>query len=262
MDRIPPPHYRPRSVDLVVVLLALFGVSDAHAQSVIGRVIDTSSGAAIPTAEVALLEAGGRPVALGVTNSTGWFHLRLAEAGVYQLAASGPGYEELIADSIQVDAGAELELELRLGPRPYEVEGIEVVTRRMVPGPIRDYYWRAEQHKKTGRGIVLDRVALHEFRGLSSSQVLRRQPFVRESRRGGPAAILLKNLRPNFFGGSSWCEPAYYLDGLPADAGILSIPVSDLEGIEVYRGNQIFFLLPPGGGRAGCGAILAWTRRG
>lgn len=263
MDRIPPSHYRPGSFDLVVALLAFFGASDAYAQSVIGRVVDASSGAPIPTAEVALMEAGGRPVALGVTDSTGWFRLRLAEAGVYQLAASGPGYEELTSDSVQVDPGEELVLELRLGPRPYEVEGIEVVTRRMVPGPIRDFYWRAEQHKRTGRGIILDRVALRGFAGLSSSQVIRRQPFIRESRRGGPPAIVIRDVRPNLFG-AGWCEPAYFLDGLPVDApGILSIPVSDLEGIEVYRGNQIFFAPPAGGGpKTGCGVIMAWTRRG
>lgn len=253
----------PFQLRLVLVLVFLACAGEAGAQSVIGRVVDGSSGAPIPTAEVALLEESGRPVALAVTDSTGWFRLTLAEAGVYQLAASGPGYEELVADSVQVGTGEELALELRLGPRPFEMTSIRVVTRRMVPGPLRDFYWRAEQHEKTGRGTVLDRVALREFAGLSSGAVIRRQPFVRESRRGGPSAILIKDRRPGMLG-TRYCEPAYYLDGLPVDAaGILSIPVSDLEGIEVYVRTEILFALPPGGGRSKeCGAILAWTRRG
>lgn len=244
------------------LLLSLALVSGVQAQEVTGRVLDGATEEPIATAEVALLAETGEPVALAVTDSAGWFRLRSAQPGVYRLEALGPGYEPLTVDSLRVDSGEGVAVELRLGARPFQMEAIEVLARRpMVSGPLRDYYWRVDQHRKTGRGIILDRAALVEYHGLSSMQVLGRQPFVKESRRGGPAAILLKNRRPGFIP-TPYCTPAHYLDGLPVEAtGILSIPVSDLEGIEVYRSGEVpaFFQRSRA---SGCGVILAWTRPG
>ena len=51
-------------------------------------------------------------------------------------------------------------------------------------------------------------------------------------------------------------------DGLPVDALTLGLPASDLEGLEVYRGNlevPAEFMRSPRA--ADCGVILAWTRR-
>lgn len=235
------------------------------AQVVTGRTVDASTNEPVQTAEVALLDEAGAPVALAVTDSTGWFRMQARAAGMYTLEALGPGYETLTVDSVVLPEGEAITVELRLGPRPFELSPLEVVGRRpMISGPLRDYYYRVDQHRLTGRGIVLTREDLTEKHGQSARGVLREQPFLKESSRGGPSRILLKRrgITDRFQG--DYCEPDYFLDGQPVDAlGVIAIPVSDLEGLEVYRGVSE---VPPYFQRSDnafrCGVILAWTRRG
>lgn len=251
------------AVSGIASFLLLLSANGSQAQSLAGRVLDSSTGVAVPTAEVALLDSRGAPVGLAVSDSSGWFLLRLADAGIYRLEFSGPGYSPLTVDSVMVGDGEDVVLELRLGPRPFEVEPITVVSRRAVPGPLRDFYWRAEQHQKTGRGVVVDRVELMKFTGMASRHVLAQQVFVKETVRGGPARILIKK-RMIRIGGDTHCEPDYYLDGLPVGPlGVLAIPASDLEGLEIYRGvSEVPAAFQRRRNAVECGVILAWTRRG
>lgn len=251
-------------VPAMVLSLFVSAHSRANAQEVTGRVLDAATGEPIGTAELALVGYEGELVALAVSDSSGWFRLRLVAPGVYRLEASGPGYASTTVDSVRVDSREEVAVELRLGPRPFEVDAITVLARRpMVPGPLRDFYWRAEQHAKTGRGVVVDRVELEEFHGQSARRVLAQQVFVKETVRGGPARILVKK-RLLKFGGDTHCEPDYYLDGLPVDAlAVLAIPASDLEGIEIYRGvSEVPAFFHRTQNSMECGVLLAWIRRG
>lgn len=253
-----------RVLSSCLLLLCLCPPSGAGAQAVMGRILDAATGEAVPTVELALLGEDGELVALAVSDSIGWFRVRLASPGVYRLEAAGPGYAPLVVDAVEVAGREEVAIEVRLGPRPFEVDAIEVVARRaMVPGPLRDFYWRAEQHEKTGRGIVVDRAELERFHGQTARRVLAQQVFIKESSRGGPVRILVKK-RLVRFGGDTHCEPDYYVDGLPVDAlGVLAIPASDLEGIEVYRGvSEVPAAFQRTGNSVGCGVLLAWIRRG
>jgi outer membrane receptor for ferrienterochelin and colicin len=58
---------------------------------------------------------------------------------------------------------------------------------------------------------------------------------------------------------STTCEPRYFMNGFPSDAGILQTPVLDVAGIEIYRGPSE----TPGefmGAQSMCGAIVVWTK--
>lgn len=244
------------------VLFVVLSSNGVHAQSVKGRISDAATGAPVPRVEVALLNAEQEPAALGVSDSAGWFNLRVGSGGIYQLEVVGPGYSTLKLDSILVDQSEEVVVEVRLGPLPFQLDPIQVVTRRMVSGPLRDFYWRAEQNSKTGRGIVVDRAELEQFAGHPSRRVLAQQVFVREAIRGGPARILVKR-RLVKFGGDDYCEPDFFVDGNRVDAlAVLSIPATDLEGLEVYRGvSQVPTQFQRSKNSVECGVILAWTRR-
>jgi len=58
------------------------------------------------------------------------------------------------------------------------------------------------------------------------------------------------------------CGPAFFLDGIPADATVFYLQSpNDVEGVEVYSGPSE---TPPEleGIRSGCGAVAIWTRIG
>lgn len=244
MDRISRRPCRLTVASLVLVLLVLACAGDAGAQSVVGRVVDASSGAPINTAEVALLDTAGVLVGLAVTDAEGRFSIRVARDGSYRLEASGPGYAPLVTDSLEVVRPEIVTVELRLGLEPIELDGIDVVTERSVPAPLSDYYWRLQRSRSMGFTTMLERTQLAELEGNSARNVISRQAFTRVTTRGAPRILL----RARGHGGG-YCEPRYLLDGKGVDAMLLlMIPVTDLEGLEIDR-------------RGRCGVIRAWIRR-
>ncbi len=55
------------------------------------------------------------------------------------------------------------------------------------------------------------------------------------------------------------CAPKYYIDGIPSDQSATDTPISDVYGVEVYRGpseTPVEFL----SSEAGCGVISIWTK--
>jgi len=55
------------------------------------------------------------------------------------------------------------------------------------------------------------------------------------------------------------CAPKYFIDGIPSDQSATDTPISDIYGIEVYRGpseTPVEFLTS----EAGCGVISIWTK--
>lgn len=99
---------------------------------------------------------------------------------------------------------------------------------------------------------------MEQLTGLQSRGVLARQAFVKTTIRGGSARILVRSRR------GGYCEPDYFMDGLRVDAlDVLTIPASDLEGIEICRGvSEVPAAFQRSTNALECGVILAWIRRG
>lgn len=229
---------------LVLTTAMLLVGTSAKAQIISGQVLDAETGAPIPAAEVALLDTAGALVGLALSDAEGRFSIRVAHDGSYRLEASGPGYASLVTDSLEITSPEIVTVELRLGLRPIVVDGIDVVTERSVPAPLSDYYWRLQRSRSMGFTTMLERSQLADLEGSSARTVISHQAFTRVSTRGGRRILL----RSRGHGGG-YCEPAYFLDGRAVDAlAILTMPVADLEGLEIERGR-------------GCGVIRAWIRR-
>lgn len=237
--------------------LALTAVSNALcAQGLSGRVFDGLSGEPVVGVEVTALDGAEEPVGLAVSDSTGTFAMRLTEAGTYRVVADAAGYEVLTVDSVTIGIQEMVRIELRLGPRPFDMEEITVVTRRVDRPGLDQFYERLDRNSKAGRGVILDREALERYGGFSGATALARVSLrIQEVTRPGGGVIMR---RP---GVSPWCVPAIFLDGMPVDAFTLqSLPASNLAGIEMYRGMlevPAQYGWAPG---SDCGVILAWTR--
>lgn len=236
-------------------------------QALVGRAFDAVTGQGIQGVEVAVLDPAGRPVGLAVSDSAGVFGAALAEAGRFRVVATAPGYDSLAVDSLVVGLGEEVRIELRLGPRPLDVEALTVVARQGGGSlALRDFYRRLDREGRTGRsgrGLVLGPDVLDGYAGVTAAGVLARESLMVREVTGLRSGVALRGrgARPL---GPEWCRPAIFLDGLPVDAAALrSIPAQWLVGIEVYRDLMAmpaeYSWVPEAGS---CGVVLAWTRRG
>lgn len=248
---------------LGAALVAAWPVA-AGAQALAGRVFDGFSGEPVARAEVVVLGGEGTPAGLALSDSLGAFHIPLDRPGSYRLVTTATGYDRLAVDSLTVEADQLVTVELRLGPRPLEVEGLSVVARRVVgPPALRAFYQRLERHRKTGRGVILDRTILDQHVGQTGVRALARESFnVREFAAYGGGRVEVRRLGARF-GQGPWCEPAMFLDGLPVEAAtIRSIPASSLAGVELYRGaHEVPAEFMWADRSLQCGVVLAWTRR-
>ncbi|MFO7895029.1 MAG: carboxypeptidase-like regulatory domain-containing protein [Longimicrobiales bacterium] len=242
----------------------LMAADGAAAQALTGRVFDGTSGEAVAGAEVAVLGDDVAPIGLAVSDSAGAFHIPLGDAGSYRLVATAVGYDSLSVDSIAVGDAEAVWVELRLGPRPFDVEGLTVVARRPTgPLSLREFYRRLDRYEQYGgSGVVLSREALDRHIAQTGASVLARESIHVREVTGLGGGIIVKR-RTARFGQSQWCTPAFFLDGNRVDGQtIRSIPASDLLGIELYRGVGDIpaeFMTAPGA--TSCGVVLAWSRR-
>ena len=235
------------------------------AQTLLGETLDAATGGSVVGVEIAVFRKDGGIAGLGVSDEDGRFQIRLAEPGRYQLIGNAIGYDTLSIDSLVVASQEEVTLRLLFGPRPIAVEAVSVVARQNVAtGLMQDYYVRAERYEKFGIGFVLSRDGLDEFRGQDmSTALLHSTGVVEQTTSAGPARLILKRKGATSIFHGPFCDPAFFLDGLPIDeAAVRGIPATDLEGIEIYRGvSQVPLYYLRSGPATECGVVLLWSRR-
>ena len=113
-----------------LLALGAFGSPGLQAQSISGRVVDASSDAPIPAAQVRLVRVldGQTDVLASLPSGTsGQYRIILPGPGDYRILASSLGYTD--SELIPFRIGGpddEIEITLRLTTRPVEIEGIEV----------------------------------------------------------------------------------------------------------------------------------------
>lgn len=226
----------PILLTLAAALVAL-GAGPVSAQIVIsGTITDDGTDQPIATVQVLAIAEAGDTVGATLSNAQGAFRLSIPGEGTFSLSIRRVGYQPLMAEALEVGAGDELQIAVRMDPQAVPLEAVTVVAqRRAEPIRITQFRERAEESRRLGRGRVYLRGDLDRMRSLSAGSLLE---------------------------GVSWgggrCRPVVLLNGLPADGILSSISADDLEGVEIYRGvTQI----PPEYYRYGmCGLALFWTR--
>lgn len=220
------------------------------ASTVQGQVVDQESGR--PLAEVAVSLAsgpGGTPGAgTRITNAEGRFRFRSVPPGTYRIVATRIGYRER-TDTLEVEAGSDLEMYLPLTVSPVPLAPITVEVTRHAPGPLDDF----QDRRRTRPGTFIDREQIENRHPIYFSDLLRMVPGARVvPGRFSGSVVLLR-------GG---CRPRLWVDGVPISSspeGVDAIiqPL-DVEAIEIYHASE----LPAEFGSSSCGAIIVWTRRG
>lgn len=224
----------------VLVVLALHVPAKACAQAVTGQAVDADDGSALSAAEVTLLDDDGSPIRTVVTDSTGHFGLPLSTAGSYTIRIEHLGYRGATSRTFQVGEGEVLRLELRLGRDAIELEPLVVRARdKAVATHAPEYFERSGRNLRLGRGRILTRGDLEPLGDRTVREALEAK-MLHFTNHGYP------------------CEPDIYWNGLAVPSW--EIPVTDVEGIEVYRGvSEVPQQYQKDPNATDCGVVLVWS---
>jgi hypothetical protein len=215
----------------------MLAAASASAQTIVGRAIDQVTNAPVIAAQIELIDRKGDVRARSVTDTSGWFRLSAPEPGRYFVRTGSLGYANTQTDTVSLQPGLELQVELPLSAEVVPVAPLHIVAQRTIRvGHLSSYYDRLEWSKRTGLGRVIPRDEVARMRLSRISNLLAQYP-------------------PR-----SGCRMTYMLDGLPMSREEIdrSSTPDDIEGVEIYRAlHQVPVEYSH---RTSCGLVLVWTR--
>lgn len=198
--------------------------------SLVGKVLDPQ-GRSVPGAVVALFASAGDAQLNTHTDASGSYKFVDLRSGNYLLEAHAPGFSSYREEDIQIEAGKELSVNLRLTMGTVEEQ--VSVTASSTPQPV-------EQISKAL--TIVENASLQERQDYSLLDAVRLTPGVRVQQLGGPGAfseIRIRGLRPE--------DTAVLIDGMrlrdasgtQADASSLleDFLITDISRIEILRGS-------------------------
>jgi hypothetical protein len=119
------------AVGVLAVLASLPAMSVAlHAQTVRGVVLDERSALPVTGAVVALLDENGDRRAAVFSDSLGAFTIRATRAGSFRLWVERITYQPRLTPAVQLAAGSDHEVTVRLAPRTQAMRTVTVIGHR------------------------------------------------------------------------------------------------------------------------------------
>jgi Carboxypeptidase regulatory-like domain len=254
-----------------VLLLAVSAIT-LHAQSlaaqprnarVNGAVVDKTSGAPVSGATVVFL-GDGRAL---TTDSSGLFRFEKLPSGIARFLVRAPGFPAgalivALAPGEALDRRVELDSVtparvVETAPAPARSNGqmlapVTVEAERSL-GP---RFAAFERRRKTGGGQYLTHDDIVNRQYSTLQDVARSLRGVNVECSGGSQGCQIRMVRAPMR-----CLPEYIVDDNVDNIFGPTVPVRDIEGLEVYTGAADV----PGeyaGRNAGCGVIVIWTRSG
>ena len=250
-----------RTLPLVTALVCCVLAGPAFAQTVRGKVVNRTTGIAVPGASMLLLDETGQVRKMAITDATGAYSVEVPDPGNYTFRIDAPGYGTHNEPQFAVLAGRILELEIRLWDLT-ELAPVVVTAEstRFAPGPLEGFYDRLEH----GRGAFVTREQI-ELMGVNRfTDILRMTPSVNVVPMRGSNSYTIRIKGTGRVGRD--CPPLLWVDDvrwgridLDGEGPDRELFPSDIEGIEVYRPSAI--PIDFSGFDTSCGAVVVWTRR-
>lgn len=209
-----------------------------------GRVTD-SAGVAIADADVAIVEIH----ALTRTDGQGRFTLSKVPRGEHELSVRRLGYQPTTVKTVVGDM--EYSYDVTMSQQAAVIDAVNVNADLKLRLGIEDFYRR---RARGSGGVFFTRTEIAARNAHRTSDVLRTTPGLRiVTGRGGTGVR---------FNGKRQCAPAIWLDGQEVrNMEIDAIPVTDVEGMELYSGPSTTPMqFSHGWSGSDCGAIVVWTR--
>lgn len=226
-----------------------------------GRVLDETTGEAIPDVTVDFMDGRTRVRGTAVSDADGNFILAGMPRGPFRLRAARLGYARAITPYWRVDGGEVLTVTIRLDPDAVLLAPLEINARSRSESPVLSGFYHRLERRISGTFITREEIERSNA-GLVTD-LLRSVPGV-QIEAGPTIQSRVVSLSRAFHA----CPVQVWVDGMlvsrpntgPAIIDELALPAA-LEGIEIHRGLAGVppEFLTPG---ARCGVIALWTRRG
>jgi hypothetical protein len=236
----------------------------AHAQRIMGIVLEDASRTPVVEAQVTVVHAGGAPRTTIHTDSLGRFVVAVP-SGRYNILVERIGYQAFTSSVLSVGDGETLSAEIRLGVGAVPLQPL-VVTARSIPprGRAADFYARRDDPARAA-GFFVTRDDIERGAPARTTDVLVRIPTVALVSNGPLGSenymIFLRGSAGANVDGR--CLPSLFIDGIRVhqndNASVNDrIDPSQLEGVEVY--SRAAFAPAEFAGGNDCGVVAFWTR--
>jgi iron complex outermembrane receptor protein len=236
-----------RLITAWVIAQGLFVAREAWPQrGVLRGVVSDSSGVPLDAADVAIIALHR----LTRTDDRGRFSLTNLPLEEVELSVRRLGYAPKSVH-VKVNAAGSDSTLVTLNELPDVLAGMTATALR-ARLEIEQFY----QRRARGPGTFFTRDEIENRHAINTSDVLRMAPGVQVVRTAAGSGIRFTSsaARRN-------CSPLIWLDGQKAPGmEIDQIPVSDIEGIELYQGASTTPVQFSQNTTATCGTIVVWTR--
>ncbi len=258
---------------LTALLLLVPG--PALAQLVRGSVVDAATGAQIAGVEIRVLDRSGRVLLSAASDARGNFEVPLHWGDGVHLQFLHLGYHPAQSEPLAAGSGEVLELPMRLTPAAVPLKELTVVAPRRTNQALAEFYQRAAANRRVGQGRIWTREDLDADPRTSISKRLATVPSRPGCKRrevyfdGAPLSTtpvtgLASGYHPpltkrqiELAQMSVDLEPA---PAPPPGADLVDwlAPTEEVEGVEVYRDNEIPVQFNPDGEL--CQVTLIWRK--
>ena len=244
---------------LIPLLLAAFltTASAAHAQKgdgrLVGQVVDKTSGLPVGNAEI--LNTGDSRSTF--SDSTGAYRFDGLPFGIVKFIVRAKGYPAtsvMVALSHGESMVRRIELDSTVAGRTSSAQTLNKVSVEVAPSLGRRYA-DFERRKATGQGHYITSDDIEKGNFASLTETLRGVRGVSFDCGGGLGCSVRMSRAP------MRCLPEYVVDDHVDNYFGPTVPIRDIQAIEVYTGPTDV----PGeyaGRNAGCGVIVIWTKSG
>jgi len=226
------------------IMLLSSAATAQESAALIGKVYDNRTGEALAEA-VVLVDGVRQDVKL---SSQARFVLQELEPGRHRIDIRNIGYRPLSVE-LAFSAGQTREYTFELEFTGEQLPDILVEEKA---SKTLSRYADFERRRARGLGHFITRDEIRSRGYLNMGDALRTVKGVKVD--CGPLECIIRMTRSG-----PRCFPAFWVDGQEARSFAVSTPISDVQGIEVYRGTGEI----PGeftGSTAGCGVVVIWTR--
>lgn len=230
-------------------------LAQAQGASLRGRILDATTGAPVAGATIAATTAG----LSARTDSAGRYSLDGLKVGIHRFLVTASGYARGSV-SLAFAARERMERDLELEPMGAPVAADTAKAQLLPNVPVTAdpalgrRFLDFERRRATGRGQYLTRADFERNNFYTLQDAMRTLRGIRFSCAGGSCTAQMARAPMG-------CAPEYIVDEREDNAFGPTIPVRDIQGLEVYTGASDV----PGefaGRNAGCGVIVIWTTAG
>lgn len=249
---------------LLVLLGVILPAGQAHAQTILGRLLDGESMQPVPWGFIQLLDADSRPVAFTSSNESGDFLLSAPNSGQYLVVAEAFGYHAIQDGPVELGPTDTMRVEFFIPPDPERLDPLVVEAKRL------DWRLRISGfYRRNERGIGqfitredIDDIRPHDMPSLFVWGVPGMS--LRPTREGNMVPVFSRGRAGTSVSGAGGCSPMYFVDGLPAilkawEGVDFLVHPNNVAAVEVYA-SRAETPVQFRDSRARCGTILIWTR--